>query len=55
MKNISDESCRENQRTSFIFNDVFSENRVFYAIMLKNLVESDRPHNMAQAFCVLDN
>ena len=34
MKNISEESCRENQNTYFIFNDFF-ENRTLYFIMWK--------------------
>jgi len=25
MKNVSDKSCRENQKTTFVFNDRFSE------------------------------
>ena len=43
MINVSDNSCREHQNTYFIFNNLFSENRVVYEIMWKNIVESDRP------------
>ena len=46
MKNVSDNSCRENkkhQNTHFIFNDFFFENRAVYEIMVKNAVEADRP------------
>ena len=38
MRNVSDKSCRENQNTHFMFNDVFfsPENRAVYEIMWKN-------------------
>jgi len=42
MKNVSDKSCRANQNTYFIFNNVFSENCVVYEIMWQNMVEPDR-------------
>jgi hypothetical protein len=40
-----------------IFNNFFSfENRAFYEIVWKNMIESDRPHdNTANAFCMQDN
>jgi hypothetical protein len=47
MRNISDESRRENQNTNFMFNTFPSpplpENRAVYEIMSKNMVEPDRP------------
>jgi hypothetical protein len=39
MRNILDESCRE--KTHFMFNNVFSENRAVYEIMSKNVVETE--------------
>ena len=49
------QSCRENRNTYFVFsNFFFLENRVFYEIMLKIIVEPDRPYDgMAQALCML--
>jgi hypothetical protein len=39
MRNVSDESCRENHNTHFMFeNFFFSENRAVYEIMWKNMV-----------------
>jgi hypothetical protein len=35
MRNVSDKSCSENQRTYFIFNNFFSENRAVYEKMWK--------------------
>jgi hypothetical protein len=51
MRNVSDESYRENQNAHFVF--IFSlENRIFIEIMWKNVVEQGKPHdNMAQARC----
>ena len=38
MKNVSDESCRENQNTHFVSNKIFfPENRALYGIMWKNV------------------
>jgi len=43
MRNASEERCRENQNTHFIYNKLFfSENRAFREIMWKNMEESDR-------------
>jgi hypothetical protein len=42
MRNISGKSFREN-KTNFIFNNVFSENLVAYEIKRKNTVEPGRP------------
>jgi hypothetical protein len=57
MRNVSDESCRENQNT-FCVQELFFENRaIFYEIMWKNIVEWGRPEmtdNMAHALCMLD-
>ena len=43
MKNVSDKRCRENQNTHFEFSKFVSENRAFYEITWKNIVEADRP------------
>jgi len=45
MRNVSDKICEENQETHLIFSNVFSENRVFYEIMWKKMVEEDRTHD----------
>ena len=43
MRNVSDESCRENQNTRFVFNNFFFfENRAVYEIMWENTLEPDR-------------
>jgi len=42
MRNVSDESCRENQNTDFTFNNSIFENRAVYEIMVKNIVERGR-------------
>ena len=43
MRNILDESCRENQNMHFIFYNFFSENRNVYELMSKNMVETQEP------------
>jgi hypothetical protein len=43
MRNVSDRSCRENQNTHFMFNNVFPENHAVYETIWKNMVQSDRP------------
>ena len=49
MRNVSDESCRRNQNTHFVFICLFYlfiyffENRTFYEIMLNNTAELGRP------------
>ena len=44
MRNVSDESCRENQKAHFTFNFFFPpEIRAVYEIMCKNIVELGRP------------
>jgi hypothetical protein len=47
IRNVSDESCRENQNTHFTFGNLFfPENRTFYEIMWKNIVQPDRQPQM---------
>jgi hypothetical protein len=48
MKNVSDKDCRVNQNTHFMFNNFFSENRTFYEIMSKNMVETEGPQLTSQ-------
>jgi len=43
MRNVSDKSCRDNQNTHFVFNDVFPKKLAVYQIMWENIVESGRP------------
>jgi len=43
MRNVSGKSCRENQNTHFMFNNVFFENRTVYEIKWKNIIEPNRP------------
>jgi len=43
MRNVSEESCRENQNTHFVFNNFFFENPTVYEIMWKNIVEPESP------------
>jgi hypothetical protein len=42
MRNVTENSCKENQNT-FLCPITFSENRAIYEIMWKNMVEPDRP------------
>jgi hypothetical protein len=42
MRNVSDEICRENQNTHYVFSNVFPK-IVPFEIMWKNDVEPDRP------------
>ena len=42
MRNVSDKSCTENQKSYFIF-IFFSENHTVYEIMWKNMLVPDRP------------
>jgi hypothetical protein len=49
MRNVLDISCRENKNTYFTFNNFFfSKNRIFYEIMSKNIVETERPQMTSQ-------
>ena len=43
MRNVSDQSSRENQNTDFMLNNFFFENRAIYEIMQKNTAELGRP------------
>jgi hypothetical protein len=40
---LSDKTCRENQNTYFIFNNILSENRAVYQTMWNNTVQPDSP------------
>jgi len=42
MRNVSDKSCRGNQNTRFMLNNVFVKNRAVYEIMWENIVEQGR-------------
>jgi hypothetical protein len=53
MKNVSDESCRENQNTHFMLINFFFENGSVYEIMSKN-EETEATDNMVHARCVLE-
>jgi len=44
MRNISDDIYRENRKTHFIFNCLFSENLAIYQTMWKNIVEPGTRH-----------
>ena len=46
MRNVLDESCRENKNTNFMY--LFSENRTVYEIMSKNTVETEGPQMTSQ-------
>jgi len=44
MRNVSDESCRENQNTHFVFNNFFPPlMKIVHEIMWKNIGEWGRP------------
>jgi len=43
MRNVSGKSCRANQNTHIMFNNLFFENGANYEIIWKNNVESNRP------------
>jgi hypothetical protein len=56
MRNVSDKGCRENQSTHFMVNNFFSEKRVVYEIIRRNMVEPDMPqmaNNKAHALCMV--
>jgi hypothetical protein len=51
MRNVSDSSCRENQHTHFMFHNVFFfKNHALYEVMLKIVVQLDRPEMKKGAF-----
>jgi hypothetical protein len=56
MRNISDRSCTENQKTHFMFTNLLPENRTVHEIMWKNTVQPGRAtdDNMAHMHWVLD-
>jgi hypothetical protein len=43
MRDISDQSCGENQNTYFVFSTFFFENPAVCEIVWKNVVKPDRP------------
>jgi len=43
MRNVSDKSCRENQNTHFMINNVVIEDLAVYEVIWKNIVERSRP------------
>jgi len=43
IRNVSDNCCRGNQNTDFVFKFFFFENRAAYEIMWKNVVKQGRP------------
>jgi hypothetical protein len=53
MRNVSDESCRKNQNTHFMFNNPFPPKFVAYA-MWKNTVQPEATDN-AHAHCIQEN
>ena len=46
----------EKIKTHILCSITFCDNRAFYEVMLKNMLEPDKKHkNMAHAHCTLDN
>jgi hypothetical protein len=43
MRSVSDKVVEKIKTRFYMLNDFFSENRVVYEIMWKNMVEPDRP------------
>jgi hypothetical protein len=43
MRNVSDKSGRENQNINFMLSNFFPKNCAIYEIILKSIVEPDRP------------
>jgi len=43
MRNVSDKTCKENQKTYFIFSNFVFQKSCCFKIMYKNKVEPDRP------------
>jgi len=41
MRNVSEQYCRKNKNTHFIFSNIFFENRAVYELMWKNIVQPD--------------
>ena len=59
MTNFSDKRCRENENKHFCSKNFFYENRTFYEIMQKNMVQPYKTqmimYNTAHELCMLDN
>jgi len=53
MRTVSEELCRENQNTHFIFNNLFPKKSVVYEIMWKNVVEPEGPQAIENGSCAL--
>jgi hypothetical protein len=55
MRNVSDESCRENQNTHVVFNSFFFffENRAVDDMMWKNILHPDRPQMTKRRVCIV--
>jgi len=54
MKNVSDDSCRENQNKFYIQENIY-ENRVVYEMMCENMVEPDRSQMTMYGSCWITN
>jgi len=54
MRTISGTSCRENQNTHFVFNNILppSENHAGYEIEWKNIADPDRPQMTVWCLCI---
>jgi hypothetical protein len=48
MRNVLDRNSRENQNTHYMLRNFFPENCAAYVVMLKNVVEPDRPQMTIQ-------
>jgi hypothetical protein len=60
MRNVLDESCMENQKAHFVFNNFFPKIFPFMIECGKNMVEPDSllkiyEYNTVHALCLLDN
>jgi len=42
MRNVSDDTCRENENTHFMFHNFFCVNFAFCMIMWENMIEADK-------------
>jgi hypothetical protein len=51
MRNVLGKSCRENQNTHFMFDNIFFKNRTVNEIMRKNTLEPDRPQMTMWCIC----
>jgi len=52
MKNVSDDSCRENQKKFYIQENIY-ENRVVYEIMWENMAQPNRSQMTLYGACAL--